>query len=463
MLASQIAALTAGPPDGVADALDVVDRFDDALGHGLARLGPDRGAALVALAGAVAVTPIGKRVEAAADAVGTGAVDPAHLTALAGARTALLGAVHDALLDRFDTAVGRTRAAGEEPAGTPLAGADNLLAGVRSWLGELAIAGWRGVDHDLVSAASPSVTALLARPDLRSLAVLLDGFADELRASSPIATMDRLPVRRWADLWTRALLRAHAATGPAAVETVTGRLLPLGVDVHEHATAVQIQVWGLLETGPDTRIVRASAVATKVDTIVGPAVWRLFRDLPILCGALAEHRAVEVTGMMLLASGDLVWQEERAAAGETADPFATARVALAGATAPATPALDRHPVRLAEPVLIEGYTVTADGDVPMLDLDGQRLAVAADRIPGCGPLTPETVASSTACIGLLRWDAGAWSVTPLAVRATVKKKPVPIHTGDWALGPTDPKVAKAEATTDAVTVLTERAGRLLRK
>ena len=50
------------------------------------------------------------------------------------------------------------------------------------------------------------------------------------------------------------------------------------------------------------------------------------------------------------------------------------------------------------------------------------------------------------------------------MQATVKRKPVEAHTGDWAGGVTDPKVAKAEAKAgDAVAVLRERAGRLLRR
>jgi hypothetical protein len=122
--------------------------------------------------------------------------------------------------------------------------------------------------------------------------------------------------------------------------------------------------------------------------------------------------------------------------------------------------LERHPVRLAEPVLLQGYTV--DGDT--LTLDGHALAIDLDRLPSCGPLTPELVATSTACVGLLRWDDCRWLLQPLAVQATIKRKRVEAHTGDWALGPTDTKIAKAEAKTgDAVAVLRERAGRLLRK
>ena len=46
----------------------------------------------------------------------------------------------------------------------------------------------------------------------------------------------------------------------------------------------------------------------------------------------------------------------------------------------------------------------------------------------------------------------------------MKRKLVAVHNGDWALGVSDPKAAKADAAAgDAVAVLRERAGRLLRR
>jgi hypothetical protein len=342
--------------------------------------------------------------------------------------------------------------------------ADGPLGASRSWLQELAITGWRGVDHDLVSASDQAISALLGEPRLRRLAVLLDGLAAELRASCPVATMDHVPARRWADLWARALLLTQpgvqSVAEPAGV--VSGRFLPLGVDVHEHGTAVQIQVHGVLEPadGSSARLVRTSVAAAKVDTIVGPALWRLLDGYPALLRALAEHRSADLADVPLTAAGDLLWREDQAIVGEPADPFATARLRLADALAPAVPPLERHPVRIAEPVLLEGHTINGD----TLDLDGSTLAVDLDRLPGCGPLTPELVAASSACVGLLRWDGGRWLLQPLAVQATVKRKAVEAHGGDWALGPTDPKVVKAEARAgDAVAVLRERAGRLLRR
>jgi hypothetical protein len=461
MLDAQLSELLGDEPAGAGEALDLVAGFDDALTHGLARLGEEPAAALAAMAGALAGSPIGERVGEAVEKVAAGSVADEHLAALAGGRAALFGAVHDALLARLDAALGRTRAAWEPAEGKPEA-PGNLLAGCRVWLRELAIVGWRGVDHDLVSAADQTIEALLAVPELRGLAVLLDGLATELRASSPVATMDRLPARRWADLWTRAmLLSQHGPWHGGGAEQVSGRLLILGADVHEHATVVRVQIHAILErSGAPSRLVRTGVAAAKVDTIVGPTVWRLFAGHPVLLAALAGHRSLEIADMPLLPGGDLVWHDDRARAGEEADPFAIARVQLAAATPPAVTPLDRHPVRIAEPVFVEGYKT----DGRTIKLGGAELALDLDRLPSAGPLTPALVKASTACIGVVRWDGGQWSLQPLAVQASVKKQPVAAHNGDWALGPTDPKVAKAESKNgDVVAVLRERAGRLLRK
>lgn len=446
-------------PDGLDEAFTLIDGLDDALVHGLARIDEERAAALESFAAAFTGSPLAGRVADSVGKVLAGTVTDDHLAVLAGARAALTGAAHDALLGRLDEGLGRSRAAWSAPAGDP--GAMQLLAGGRSWLRELAIAGWRGVDHELAGGGARAVQVLLAEPAGRRLAVLLDGFAAELRSASPVATLDRIPVRRWADLWARAVLLSQDAFPTAAAAPADGRLLLLGVDLHEHPTVFRAQAHGLLETpGGEVRLVRVSVAAAKVDTISGPSAWRMLSGFPIFREALAGQRTIEVSGMPLTPAGDLLWDESRAVPGEPADPFATARVRLGGVTAPAVAPLDRHPAAIAEPVLLEGYTAGPEA----FDLGGVTLAVDIDRLPEAGPLTPALVAASTACLGLLRWDGGRWSVQPLAVQSLVRKKPVVAHTGDWALGPTEAKAAKAEAVAGtAVDVLRERAGRLLRR
>ncbi|ASW57775.1 hypothetical protein [Plantactinospora sp. KBS50] len=455
-----LADLLRTPPAGLDETMALADGLDDTLGHGLARIDEERAEVLDSVAAAFAGSPLADRVGDAVGKIVAGTVTDEHLAALAGARAGLLGAAHDALLTGLDGALGRHRR--PWPGGDGLAEPAPALAAARSWLRELAIAGWRGVDRDLAGAGGRAVQALLADPAARRLGTLLDGLAAELRASAPVTGLEQVPARRWADLWTRAVLLSQDGRPGDPATPVDGRLLILGVDLHEHPTVFRAQAHGLLET-PDggVRLVRTSVAAAKVDTITGPSAWRMLAAFPVFRTALAERRTVEVAGLSLGPGGDLSWDESRAAPGEPADPFATARVRLDAAVASSPPPLDRHPVAIAEPVLLEGYAAGPQG----FDLGGgATLAVDADRLPAAGPLTPALVANSTACLGLLRWDGGRWAVQPLAVRTVLKRKPATVHGGDWALGPTEPKAAKAEAAAGtAVDVLRERAGKLLRK
>lgn len=455
------------PVDGLDEALAAVDAFDEVLVAGLLRPRPDQTEGLATLVAALAGTPLASLVAEAADKTAAGTAGEDHFVALAAARTALMGSVHDALTARAADVTGRpaaerppVTAGGEEPAA-------NVLSAARAWLCDLARAGWQGIDHELVGAAAPVVSAMLPDPALRRQATLLDGFAAELAASCPGAALERVPVRRWADLWARALLLTlPGAARTPAVSTATGRLLPLGADVQEHATAVQAQVHAVFEPadGAAPRLVRASVSAPKTDTVVGAGLWQLLRPRMSLLAALSEGRAMDLDAMPVTEEGDLLWDDEHARAGEPADPFATARVALATATDPATAPLDRHPVRLAVPVLLEGYAAErADDGTLTFALAGHRLAVDTDRAPAAGPLTQEAVAASGACLGLLRWDAGAFLLQPLAVETTVRRKTVAVHAGAWAGGTTDKAGVRAEkAATDAVAALRERAGKLLR-
>ncbi|MFE4513416.1 hypothetical protein ACFRMQ_04335 [Kitasatospora sp. NPDC056783] len=454
------------PIAGLDEALDVVGAFDRVLTDGLLRPQPAQAGALGELAAALAASPLSALVTEAVDKACAGTADEEHLLVLAAARTALLGAAHDALRGAVDEATGRSSA--PSPATVPgEPHAPNLLAAARSWLADLARAGWRGLDHDLVSASAPVVSAMLPDPALRRLALLLDGFAGELAASCPGASLERVPARRWADLWSRAVLLTVPGTADApAVENVTGRLLPLGVDLHEHATAAQAQVHAVLEPsdGSAPRLVRASVSAPKPDSVVGAGIWQLLRPHLSLLAALGEGRAMELTDMPLTAEGDLLWRDDRARPGVSADPFATARVVLPTVVAAPPAPLERHPVRLAEPVFLEGYTVREADGVPVFALAGHEVAVDTGRLPEAGPLTPKAVAASTACIGLLRWDAGAFVLQPLAVETAVKRQSVALHAGAWAGGTTDKAGVKAETAAAAtVAVLSERAGKLLRK
>ena len=267
--------LLAGPFDGLDEVLEAVDAFDRALVAGLLRPQP-AGAGPARLADAVVGTPLAARVAEAAAKAAAGAAGEEHFLALAGARTALLGSVHDALLARVEEAAGRSHGTESAPPAAPGA-AENVLTAARAWLSDLARCGWQGLDHEVVSGAAEVVTAMLPDPSLRRLATLLDGFAAELAASCPGASAERFPMRRWADLWSRGmLLTVPGAAGAPVTGTADGRLLPLGIDVQEHATAAQAQVHAVFEPadGSASRLVRASVSVPKPDTVVGAGIWQ---------------------------------------------------------------------------------------------------------------------------------------------------------------------------------------------
>jgi hypothetical protein len=458
--------LLGGTIAGLDDALAAVDAFDRVLVAGLLRPQPAQAAGLTQFAHAVAGTPLASRAAEAVEKAAAGAASENHFVALAAARAALFGSVHDALMTQVAEATGRPRS---EEAATAPGGqqAANVLAAARSWLSDLARSGWRGLEGDVISGSAQVVSAMLPNPALRRLATLLDGFAAELAASCPPTAADRIPARRWADLWSRAmLLTLPGAAGAPVTGTATGRLLPLGIDLTEHATAAQAQVHAVFEPadGTTARLVRASVSAPKPDTVIGVGVWQLLRPHMSLLAAGSQGRSMNLADMPVTAEGDLIWSDDRARLGEPADPFATARVALATATDAATTPLDRHPARIAVPIFLEGYAARKDDDALVFTVAGHPLAVDTDRIPAAGPLTPEAVAISSACIGLLRWDAGSFNVQPLAVETTVRKEAVAVHAGGWAGGTADQAALKAEkAATDATSVLRERAGRLLRQ
>jgi len=449
---------------GLEAALEAVDAFDQVLAAGLLRPGPAQAAGLTALAGAVTGTPLASRTAEAAEKAAGGAAAEDDFLALAAGRTALLGSVHDALMSRIGEATGRESVTEEAP-GSAGASPANLLNAARSWLCDVARAGWQGLDRETVAGAAPVVSALLPDTGLRRLAVLLDGFAAELAASAgPGAPAGRFPLRRWADLWARGLiLTVPGAISPPRTSGVTGRLLPLGVDLTEHANAVQAQVHAILEpaVGGPPRLVRAAASAPKPDTVIGAGLWQLLRPHLSLLAAVSEGRSMDLEDMPVTAEGDLIWDDARATPGEPADPLATARVTLPTAADPRTAPLDRHPARIAVPVFLEAYTVAEDGTCTVT---GCTLPVDAGRAPAAGPLTAAAVKASTACVGLLRWDDGTFRLQPLAVETTVKKRKAVVGAGDWGGGTADKAGLKAEkAAADARTVLSERAGRLLRK
>lgn len=444
-------------PDGVQKAAALIAGLDRCFVVGFGRLGPEQTQALQALGRVCAGTPLNGPVGAAVEALGRNEFVERHFAAVAAARAALQGAQHDALRKQAAEALGRTAADGSAEADGEAANPETVQVwqeSARHWLMEIAIAGFGQVDAQALAPFSATLEQLQGEPRATRLAALVTGFRQELLSAMPVAALPSVPTFRWADLWTRAMLAALRPPAPADGEQVSVTLAPLGIDLRHHGYFVSAVVYAVAEGG-SPRVVRVTLSSYKVDVVGGAEIWLCF-DGPAaaLLKAVANQQALAVEDAMLLPAGDLLLGDKVKAKGPR-PLLDTAKKALAAGASvlPGLAALDRHPVQIAEPVYLEGYTADKDGTT--LDLGGASLRVAVERVSSAAELRPEHVAGSSALFGLLRFDGGAWGVQPLAV-ASGKET---LFTGSGAAGP--PKLAKKQKPTLAV--LKERASRLLRK
>jgi hypothetical protein len=459
-------------PSGVEQGTTLIAGFDQCLLLGFARLGPVQHEALEAVAAVFAGSPLYPPLTGAVGAVKRSEFLAKYFGALAAGRTAIQGSQYDALFLHAAEATGRkVPDAGTEmpkrfsPEGQQTA----WLSSTQQWLMELALAGFKHLSMDTLSPFMATLEQMQAEPKLARVASLLTGFLTELLAATP-ATGDELPVFRWADLWARAMIAAQQPPQLETGVTASGTLHPLGVDVRTHAHFANVVIYGLLETGNERRAVRVPLSSYKVDVIARTEVWHLFRPAadPLL-ESLAAQKSLQVSGMHLLSSGDLLWTG-KAKLGSAFDPLTSGHLATSDDAIglPPSEPLARHPVQLAELVSLDDCVVRksaapaalgrshGDGTTLEVLVDGHALPLATERLAG-SELEPRILESATALIGLLRFDRGVWAVQPLCVRARVGKKQGVVVTGSAALAFCEKDKAKTLAT------LSERASKLLRQ
>lgn len=460
--------------DADGHAADLLTALDRCFLLGFGRLGPDQARALETVGKFFGGTGLGPALAESLEALGRLEFIDQHFLRLACARSALQGARYDAFRAAVAEALGRTVAqelpSSSSPEETtpegPIAG---WCESTRQWLMELAVAGFKNLEQSSVGPFNATLEQLQADPRLVRLASLLTGFHRELLHALPMASLPVLPIYRWADLWSRGMVGTLAPLARHAGRPVSGRLSPFGVDLRQHGHFASADVYALLEE-PEAppRVVRTSVSGYKVDAVRGDEVWNCFApEAQSLLRATSDRRSLELEEFRLLESGELVW-DKSAKSGPAYEPMTLAAQWLApGAkvVSPGVSAADRHPVQLAEPVFLEGYSVGEDDGLNLTWGESFRLPVATGRpLPNSGATIDVearsvAVRGSQAMIGLLRFDSGRWSVQPLGVRTKGKSG------GDYFLGPPEPAKgsSKKKKDGDTLAILRERAGRLLRK
>lgn len=440
-------------PPGFAEASAALTTLDEVLLGGLGRLADSQKDALRALARAFDGSPLGPLVTDSVNAACSGPAQEAAMIGLAAAREALQGASADALAAQLNALLGRP--AQDTPATTTVdapAEALGLLSNARQWLVELGLAGLGQIEPGAVTAFDASLGELqLVSPAVLRPATLLTGFHQELLSKLPLAALTDAPRARWADLWSRSLLACLPKQPRPTEEPIEGaKLSPFMVEAQHHRNMVSAVIWGVLEHGGQQRVVRSTLSGWRVDALAGEeSWWAVLRGFESALREIGDRRALTVSGS-LCSSGDLILK--KTAPGQPIDVAQVASAAMALTVWPQVAPTDRHPAQLAIPLFINSAPTRDEGVLSVPVGDG-LVPITFDRLSPLQGLDAVTVAKSDRLWGLARFDGGAWSFQPLAAQAKGAKTP----SGPWEI------IAAAKKTSETLTVLKERAAKLLRK
>lgn len=451
-------------PEPVSQTAELLAHLDEVFESGFGRLSSANLQTLASLAASFDGTPLAEPLQAALAGLGRSEFVDRHFAVIAAARAAAHGAMHDALVAQACAALSRPRPQLEEFAAAPAQAAPPraavLLESVRQWLMELAIAGFGNLEVGALLPFQATLDAIMAEPALVRHAALLSGFLDELLTVFPAHGKPEVPRLRWADLWTRSMVLALAPPAPAATREVKGELRVFATDLRQHDHLACLVAFGALhEPGKPPRVVRTSVAAFKVDVLQGEDLAGLLAEVGgKLLEAIAGGQGLKIAGMLLHATGDLVWQESRAEVLPAKLKLAEeAAAVLTSATAlrPSARPEDRHPALIEELVWLPGDSYVASGkEARELSLGGQLFPIAFERWPSGDELLFADIAGSKGLVALLRFDGGRWSLQPVMID---RGKPLPRMVG------TSLQAAKGKAKGGNLSTLKERAGKLLRK
>jgi hypothetical protein len=449
-------------PVSVQPTFELLTEMDQCFLVGFANLERSHWQTLESLQRVLSGTPLHQPLSDTCAALARNEFVEPHFAIVAVVRASLQGALFDALQQQAKAVLGRVNAAEAPAESTALSHptvVSPLLEGVRHGLLEMALTGFARLGASTLVPFLTTLEKLQEDPQFIRLAALLTGFGNELMRSVPIQDSHTTPLYRWVDLWTRSLIDTLHPSALENVSNVSGTFEIMGLDLRQHENLASIILYGLLSVDLQLQFARLSLSAYKVDAIDKDELWLLFPHAEMLLDAFAQTKTLQLTDIPLLPLGDLRWTGE----GVVGDKYnlmqrAAGCFAVNAAKAPMSCSVhpcDRHPIQLAEPIFLEGYRVEQQEAALMLCWgETDKLPVALERLSSGSEVNPAAIARSTQLFGLLRFDAGQWAVQPLAL--TVKGKPV--FTGQTAI-----KTLKNPPKNSTVSILQERASRLLRK
>ena len=452
------------PPATLGASQKLLDAFDAAFLVGFGRLGEDHLDAISSLQRVFSVTPLGDILSQALEAMERSEFSAALFQRLAAARSALQGAQYDALAAHLAQAFQHHLAEAPAPPAPPAEASQpiiqNLLEGVREWLTEIALSGFPALRMEALTPFVTTLEQLQEQPATTRLAMLLTGFLDELMRAIPITNASDVPLTRWVDMWTRAMLLASQLPPKLEATAIKGTFYPLGVDVHHHAFAFSYTLYGFLEQADQAPCwVYTTRSAYKVDLLQDDEAWQIFGKSDDLLEALSKQNTLQIEKASLSPDGFMRIESAKLgkpfSAQESAAAFFSPQAAKSLSFLRLAP-LDRHPIQLAWPVMLDAAQIAKKEQEQLTLADGTTLRIALERISPISGIEEEHIKKLDASFGLLRYDNDGFAFQPLLL-ATGGKKPKTYSAGQDAAALTTAKRS------ETISVLKERSSRLLRK
>lgn len=432
----------------------LIQAIDQLLLTGFTNLNHSHQTTLQRLAQVYQGTPFEAAMLSTVTDLSNGVFQPASFVLLAAARASLQAAQHDQLSAQIRLQLGHPLNDQPNSTAVALAATPPLLGGVQHWLMDLVVIGFSRLEPAMINAFSSTLAQIQTNPDYLRTAAILSGWLHELQLQP-----EQLPLFRWGDLWTRAMLSTLSINSAPTTQPVSGTLYPLGIEWRQHSTLVSLVVYAVLEASGQARLTTITQSAYKVAAIQQDQLWLLFPELALVFEGLSTGKALMLRDMPSLPTGQLLWDAQATNLGAKYELLDIAERHFG--LNPKQP-LDqvqlapeqRHPVHVAEPIVLANYqlnqttetcTVTAAEHSFKLDLG----AIAGTEIDLA------VLESAQRLFGLVRYDAGEWLLRPLA---TSLKKGKPLF-----IGLENGKVFKKAPKNNAVGILKERASRLLRE
>ncbi|MBN2229974.1 MAG: hypothetical protein JW779_10350 [Candidatus Thorarchaeota archaeon] len=451
-------------PGEIADIDRLLDDLDHCLLVGFSHLTDTETAIFESLQSALDGTPLSTLISGIIDSYNQNILDESFFEKLSIIRSSLQTVKYEALKDHLTKCLGRKRRA-TDFAPSPSPGNEHaILDAVRSFLKDLAIAGFERINRDILEPFDTTLDKMLDQAELYPIAALLTGFYNELINALPINSRESVPLIRWCDLWSRVFLKLIHPRIPAEASLVDGEFFPLGSEYLHHRNLVAIRFHGLLETAKEKQLVQITFSSLKVDIVNLQSSQHLIPQLSVFLQALSGSSRILLRNYNLYPTGDLEQTPASAcSAGKSFDRIGMLSQYFCIGSSDESITINQphpfhcHPAVLAEPVLIGSPVWTMEKEEYLIEIKGTSIPIRFKHVmPEFGTAIKSTggLVSIESIFGILKFDSAHWFIQPLLVVSSLSNS---YFAGSSMLGSQNPP-----KDANQIAILKERASRLLR-